>query len=97
MCVKRAFSEFPNHETLIKSLLKIFNRSEGIGLRASEFTELAELCHLTPGTPVSPMLARPTKSYAMVFDRFHEVPFTCEYKYDGERAQVGMLKHIEPK
>ncbi|ETW04617.1 hypothetical protein H310_03812 [Aphanomyces invadans] len=94
--VKRAFSEFPNYEVLASSLLKIFAReNDQKGIFASQFVELAEFCHLTPGIPVSPMLARPTKSYAMVLDRFQAMPFTCEYKYDGERAQIHILPNGE--
>ncbi|EQC40598.1 DNA ligase 1, variant [Saprolegnia diclina VS20] len=95
-CVKRAFSEFPNYETLAAALLTIFERENGgKGLHAPQFEELAVMCHLTPGVPVSPMLARPTKSYAMVLDRFQDQPFTCEYKYDGERAQIHILESGE--
>ncbi|EGV64198.1 ATP-dependent DNA ligase Cdc17 [Yamadazyma tenuis] len=77
--IRESFSLIPNYEIIIKTAYEhgIFN--------------LLDHIHLTPGIPLKPMLAKPTKSISEVLDRFQGEEFTCEYKYDGERAQVHLL------
>lgn len=74
--LKTVYSELPSYEVIIPAMLEqgIFN--------------LHESCKLQPGVPLKPMLAKPTKSITEVLDRFEGKNFTCEYKYDGERAQI---------
>lgn len=69
-------SELPSYDLVIPALTEF-----GVG-------SLREKCQLTPGVPLKPMLAKPTKAIGEVLDRFENKKFTCEYKYDGERAQV---------
>lgn len=94
--VKKAFAECPSYNALVAAFYEVQKEVPNAPfLRVKDFAKVAEKCVLTPGTPVSPMLARPTKAYAMVFDRFEGKPFTCEYKYDGERAQIHILPNGE--
>jgi DNA ligase-1 len=52
---------------------------------------LRRRCKIRVGMPVHPMLAQPTKGVGEVLTRLESVGFTCEYKYDGERAQVHVI------
>ena len=71
-----AHSELPSYEVIIPAMLEY-------GL-----TDLPRNCKLQPGVPLKPMLAKPTRSITEVLNRFENQNFTCEYKYDGERAQI---------
>lgn len=77
--LKAVFSELPSYDAIVPHLTRA-------GIAAAR-----EACQLTPGIPVTPMLAKPTKGVAEILDRLEGKPFTCEYKYDGERAQVHAL------
>lgn len=77
--IREAFSRIPNYAIIIE-------KSYEYGV-----ANLLDHCQLTPGIPLKPMLAKPTKSISEVLDRFQGEEFTCEYKYDGERAQIHVL------
>ncbi|XP_075557450.1 DNA ligase 1 isoform X2 [Dermacentor variabilis] len=80
LLVKTAYCECPDYERLINALLE-----EGVD-------SLPKRCRLSPGIPLKPMLAHPTKAISEVLNRFEGSAFTCEFKYDGERAQIHLLE-----
>ncbi|RWR93909.1 DNA repair metallo-beta-lactamase [Cinnamomum micranthum f. kanehirae] len=46
---------------------------------------------MTPGIPIRPMLARISNGVHQAMQTFQGRAFTCEYKYDGQRAQIHKL------
>lgn len=74
--VKAAYNRLPNYDILCKILLE-----KGI-------SGLEEGCQSMISVPLKPMLAQPSKGADEVLKKFGEHKFTCEYKYDGERAQI---------
>lgn len=78
--VKQVYSVLPIYDKIVLALLDV-----GV-------VKLPEVCTFTLGVPVGPMLAKPTKGVSEILDKFQDMKFTCEYKYDGERAQIHYME-----
>uniref|UniRef100_A0A6G1SJ33 DNA ligase n=1 Tax=Aceria tosichella TaxID=561515 RepID=A0A6G1SJ33_9ACAR len=76
--VKAAYNRMPNFDILAKVLLE-----KGLD-------GLEEGCQSLVSIPLKPMLAQPSKGIEEVLKKFNDHKFTCEFKYDGERAQIHM-------
>ncbi|KAI3385982.1 hypothetical protein SNEBB_001228 [Seison nebaliae] len=86
MCLKTAQCQCPNYRKIIEIALQ-----HPLVERGSSLQYIVDECPLNLGIPLKPMLAQPTKGISEVLTRFEDCEFTCEYKYDGERAQIHVM------
>lgn len=75
--VKASFARRPNYNDLVPCLLKV-----GIT------DELLVRCGLALQIPLRPMLGSITRDLSEMLIKLQGRDFSCEYKYDGQRAQV---------
>lgn len=75
--VKACFARRPNYNDLVPVLLEI-----GV------CEELLIRCNLTLHIPLRPMLGSITRDLSEMLTKLQGRDFACEYKYDGQRAQV---------
>ena len=75
--VKASFARRPNYNDLVPTLLEI-----GIS------DELVLRCGLAMHIPLRPMLGGITRDLSEMLTRLQGRDFGCEFKYDGQRAQV---------
>jgi len=75
--VKACFARRPNYNDLIPALLEI-----GV------CEELLLRCGLSLHIPLRPMLGSITRDLGEMLTKLQGRDFTCEFKYDGQRAQV---------
>ncbi|KAI8963442.1 ATP-dependent DNA ligase [Daldinia sp. FL1419] len=75
--VKACFARRPNYNDLIPAMLQI-----GV------CDELLVRCDLTLHIPLRPMLGSITRDLSEMLTKLQGRDFACEFKYDGQRAQV---------
>lgn len=75
--VKACFARRPNYNDLVPALLEI-----GV------CDELLLRCGLALHIPLRPMLGNITRDLGEMLTKLQGRDFSCEYKYDGQRAQV---------
>ncbi|CAK8542670.1 unnamed protein product [Lathyrus sativus] len=79
VAVVEAYNILPNLDIIVPSLM-----NKGIEFSVSTLS-------MVPGIPIKPMLAKITNGIPQALKLFQNKAFTCEYKYDGQRAQIHRL------
>ncbi|CAG7918536.1 unnamed protein product [Penicillium olsonii] len=75
--VKASYARHPDYNDLVPSLLEI-----------GPTDELLIRCGLSMHIPLRPMLGSITRDLSDMLTKLQGRAFSCEYKYDGQRAQV---------
>ncbi|EIW83139.1 DNA ligase [Coniophora puteana RWD-64-598 SS2] len=74
--IRRIYVQHPNYDHIVE------------GINSGGLNGLAGRVPLTIGIPLHPTLGSPTRSLDEIYERLNNQPFTAEFKYDGQRAQI---------
>ncbi|KAI9267959.1 ATP-dependent DNA ligase [Phascolomyces articulosus] len=77
--LKECYAQCPDWDVILPWILK-----------CGDISRIFEQCGLTVGVPLRPMLGQITKTMSHVFNKLQTRAFVCEFKYDGQRAQIHM-------
>ncbi|KAI9491071.1 ATP-dependent DNA ligase [Zychaea mexicana] len=77
--LKECYAQCPNWDVILPWVLQ-----------CGDIGRIFERCGLTVGVPLRPMLGQITRSMTNVFTKLQSRDFVCEFKYDGQRAQIHM-------
>ncbi|WBW72786.1 DNA ligase [Schizosaccharomyces osmophilus] len=83
--VKQCFYQVPDYNILVQALL------------TTGLNNLTQRMSIRPCTPVKPMFGSITKDLQEMLQKLEGHNFCCEFKYDGQRAQVHKSKMGEVK
>ncbi|KAI0949394.1 hypothetical protein AcW1_009022 [Taiwanofungus camphoratus] len=78
--MRRIYVQHPNYDHIVEALLE------------ADLDGLRDRLPLTVGVPLLPTLGSPTRSLDEIYDRLGLLPFSAEFKYDGQRAQIHAMK-----
>lgn len=81
--VKQVFVQHPCYDDIIEALLD------------TGLDRLLDRVPLTVGIPLHPTLGSPTRSLDEIYERLGDAPFSAEFKYDGQRAQIHAQKETD--
>ncbi|KAG6378153.1 ATP-dependent DNA ligase [Boletus reticuloceps] len=80
--VKQVYVQHPNYDHIVA------------GVIAGGLDGLPTRVPLTVGIPLHPTLGSPARSLDEIYERLNDMPFTAEFKYDGQRAQIHASKVV---
>ncbi|KAJ3857468.1 ATP-dependent DNA ligase [Lentinula lateritia] len=81
--LRKVFVQHPSYDHIVGALLEV-------GLDG-----LPQRVPLTVGIPVYPASGSPIRSFEEIYERLNDLPFSAELKYDGQRAQIHVLRQSD--
>ena len=92
--LKRVYVQHPNYDDIVQALLEVGLHGLAsrvplsVGECGSQHRCVIVLKSGCVGIPLLPTLGSPTRALDEIYDRLGFLPFTAEFKYDGQRAQI---------